>query len=179
MRPARTNEIARRTIAAAAGTGSGTMTAYFQNDIEGSWRLCSWRIEYDGSRAPTAPFGDRPGGLLIYTSDGWMSATVCRADRQPFAVGASPRTQDDRRVAEAFRSYFHYAGTYRVEDDRVIHSVRYSLNPGLVGTEQIRRLRIDGGLLTLTGVDRAGNTERRHELVWQRLPSGSAGGIGT
>ena len=144
------------------------MKDYSQRDIEGCWTLRSWRILYDDDRAASEPFGKEPEGLLLYSADGWMSATVCRPDRPGFPAGSSPRTLGDTPVAEAFRSYFHYAGTYRIDDGCVIHTVYYSLNPDFVGTEQSRHLRIDGRLLTLTGFDRAGDSERRHELVWQR-----------
>jgi hypothetical protein len=144
------------------------MKEYSGKDIEGSWRLRSWEIRSSAGRGVTAPFGDCPEGLLVYTPDGWMSATVCRGDRAPLPAGSSPRKVDERLVAEAYRSYFHYAGPYRVEADTVVHTVRYSLNPNFVGTEQFRKMRIDGPLLTLTGIDRAGNAERHHELVWQR-----------
>ena len=148
------------------------MKEYSGKDIEGSWRLLSWEIRSNGGRSVTAPFGDCPEGLLVYTREGWMSATVCRGNRAPLPADSSPRKVDEHLLAEAYRSYFHYAGPYRVEADTVAHTVRYSLNPNFVGTEQFRRMRIDGPLLTLTGIDRAGNTERHHELVWQRCGDG-------
>ena len=82
---------------------------------------------------------------------------------------------DAERVAEAFRSYFHYAGVYRVEGDAVVHSVRLSLNPNFNGTEQVRRMQLDDQVLTLRGEDHAGDTLRRHELVWQRATAQSRG----
>lgn len=142
---------------------------YSKQDIEGSWRLRSWRISYDDGRPATEPFGNAPEGLLIYSTDGWMSATVSRAGRPLFPAGGSPRAADEGRVADAYRSYFHYAGPWRIEDDCVIHSVRHSLNPNFVGTEQVRRMRLEGSELILEGVDTAGDTGRRHVLVWQRV----------
>lgn len=144
------------------------MKSYSSKDLVGAWRLRSWRIHYADGRAPTVPFGDRPDGLLVYSPDGWMSATVSRAGRPPLPSDQSPRTADAERVAEAFRSYFHYAGPYRFEGDRVVHSVQLSLNPNFNGTEQVRQVHLDGAVLTLRGEDSAGGTVRRHELVWQR-----------
>lgn len=155
-------------LAKARAAATFQMKEYSSKDIEGTWRLRSWQIRRNGSRTVTAPFGDRPEGLLVYSPDGWMSATVCRGDRPLFPAGSSPRSVDELLIAEAYRSYFHYAGPYRIEADSVVHTVCYSLNPNFVGTEQFRKMRIDGPLLTLTGIDRAGNAERHHELVWQR-----------
>jgi hypothetical protein len=144
------------------------MTSYSSKDIEGSWRLRSWRIRYADGGAPTDPFGEQPDGLLVYSPDGWMSAAVCRRDRPLLPPDQSPRTADAEQVAGMFRSYFHYAGPFRVEGDRVVHSVRLSLNPNFVGTEQIRHMHLDGSMLTLRGEDSVDGRKRRHELVWQR-----------
>lgn len=153
------------------------MKSYSSQDLQGAWRLRSWRIRYADGRAPTAPFGEQPDGLLVYSADGWMSAAVCRGERAPLPPGQSPRAADADAVTEAFRSYFHYAGPYRVEGDRVVHSVRLSLNPGFVGTEQVRQVQLDGGLLTLSGEERVGGAVRRHELVWRRA-AGDGGEAG-
>jgi hypothetical protein len=106
--------------------------------------------------------------LLIYSADGWMSAVVSRRQRAEFPTDRSPRTLDDRAAADAFRSYFHYAGPYRLEEDWVIHEVRHALNPNFVDTEQRRRFSLDEPRLTLRGVDRVKGGDRHHELVWLR-----------
>lgn len=136
--------------------------------IAGAWKLQSWEIRYEDGRPSTLPFGSSPRGLLIYSADGWMSAVVCRRQRAEFPTDRSPRTLDDRLAAEAFRSYFHYAGTYRLEGDCVIHEVRHALNPNFVGTGQRRRFSLVEPRLTLRGVDRVKGGDRHHELVWLR-----------
>jgi len=137
-------------------------------DIEGAWQLESWTIHYPERREPGNPFGRNPGGLLLYLPNGWMSATVHRAERDAFPAGISPRQLDDGIVAAAYWSYFHYAGTWRIEDDCVIHTVRHSLNPAMVGTDQVRRMTLEPPRLTLTGVEPIAEGERRHVLVWLR-----------
>lgn len=137
-------------------------------DLLGAWTLCAWRIHRPGRDRPSLPFGPEPQGLLIYSADGWMSATVCRAGRPVFPEGASPRTLEDDVLADAFRSAFHYAGPWRIEDGDIIHTVRYSLNPSMVGTEQRRTPRLDGDRLTLLGVEPLPSGLRRHELEWRR-----------
>jgi hypothetical protein len=137
-------------------------------EIAGAWRLQSWRIHYDDGRSDTLPFWKRPYGSLLYTPDGWMSAAVCRNDRDRCPGNQSPRDLDDRLLAAAFQTYFHYAGPYRIEGDWVIHTVRQSLNPGFVGSEQRRHMTLEGPLLTLRGSERIGTGNRHHELVWRR-----------
>jgi hypothetical protein len=136
--------------------------------LVGAWVLCAWRIHDPGRPEPSLPFGPKPEGLLVYSADGWMSAVVCRAGRAPFPPGNSPRTLDAGILADAFRSYFHYAGPYRVEEGRIIHAVHYSLNPSMVGTEQVRLPRFERDRLTLVGEEPLPAGLRRHELEWRR-----------
>jgi len=140
-------------------------------DIIGAWQLQSWLIHYPDGRDPGTPFGAQPAGLLLYSPDGWMSATVQRSNREPLPTDCSPRDLSPGLVAQAYWSYFHYAGPWRIEDDKVIHSVRHSLNPAMVGTEQVRQMKLDGRTLTLTGIEAIREDSRRHELVWRRAES--------
>lgn len=137
-------------------------------DIIGAWQLRSWLIHYEDGRDPGTPYGNKPCGLLLYGPDFWMSATVSRPDRPPFPAGRSPRSLGNDLIADAYWSYFHYAGPYRIDGDRVIHSVHHSLNPGLAGTDQVRQMKLNPPLLTLTGVEEIPGGMRRHELVWRR-----------
>jgi len=122
----------------------------------------------------------QPKGLLQYTTDGWMSAAVCSAQRPSHPAGISPRRMDPDVLVSSYRSYFHYAGRWRVEGDHVIHSVLLSLNPAIVGSEQVRHMAFTGPVstpvstlaarqtLTLTGIEALGQQQRRHVLLWQR-----------
>lgn len=75
---------------------------------------------------------------------------------------------DKDLIADAYRSYFHYSGPYRIEGDCLIHTVRHSLNPNFVGTEQVRQMSLDGNVLTLRGEDTVRGSTRFHELQWRR-----------
>jgi hypothetical protein len=136
--------------------------------LPGAWSLLSWKIFGPAADAVTEPFGSHPVGLLQYTADGWMSAAIGNRDRASLAAGASPRRMPPEQLAEAYLSYFHYAGHWRIEGDAVIHSVKLSLNPNMVGTEQVRQMDFAGDRLTLTGIEPLAQGERRHVLLWQR-----------
>jgi hypothetical protein len=135
--------------------------------LVGAWTLLSWQIFGTDQATFTEPFGAHPVGLLLYTADGWMSAAIGSAGRPLHPAGISPRRMKADQLADSWRSYFHYAGRWRIEGDDVIHSVTLSLNPNMVGSEQIRRMDFAGRQLTLTGIEHAGQ-QRRHVLVWQR-----------
>ena len=140
-----------------------------KEDLQGSWQLESWTIGYSDRDDFTYPFGEDPQGLLLYTNDGWMSASIARHERAPLPEDVSFRKIPDELRADAFASYFHYAGRYRVVDGDVIHYVSQSLNPNFPGTEQVRHAELDGQTLVLSGKDQVGEVVRFHSLVWHRL----------
>ena len=140
----------------------------YREDLLGSWHLLSWALTYPNSSRVELPFGKSPVGLLIYSSDGWMSAAISRSERPPLDDSSSPRDLPAGVLADAWQSYFHYAGRYRIEDNSVIHSVSQCLYPNMVGSEQVRTIEISGNTLTLSGTELIRGGERHHRLIWQR-----------
>ena len=142
-----------------------------EDELHGTWQLESWTIGYSDRDDFTYPFGEDPTGLLLYATDGWMSASICRRERATLPEDVSLRKLPDATRAEAFSSYFHYAGRYEVVEGDVIHYVTQSLNPNFPGTRQLRHAELDGQTLVLSGKDQVGDTIRFHSLVWHRLAS--------
>lgn len=143
-----------------------------KEQLSGTWELESWTIGYSDRDDFTYPYGEDPQGLLLYTDDGWMSASICRASRALLPTDVSFRALPEAARAEAFSSYFHYAGRYQVQDGDVIHYVAQSLNPNMRGTEQLRHAELDGQTLVLSGKDQVGDITRFHSLVWHKQPAG-------
>jgi hypothetical protein len=139
-----------------------------KEQLSGTWELESWTIGYSDRDDFSYPYGEDPVGLLLYTEDGWMSASICRAGRALLPANVGFRALPEAARAEAFSTYFSYAGRYHVEDGDVIHSVTLSLNPNMVDTQQLRHAELDGQTLVLSGKDEVGATTRFHSLVWHR-----------
>lgn len=142
-----------------------------KDELVGTWQLESWTIGYTDRDEFTYPYGEEPQGLLVYSTDGWMSASINRPGRALLPEDVSYRKLPDALKAQAFSSYFHYAGRYRVADGDVIHYVTQSLNPNFPGTEQLRHAELDGHTLVLSGKDQVGGATRFHSLVWHRAGS--------
>ena len=142
-----------------------------KEELHGTWQLESWTIGYSDRDDFSYPFGEDPTGLLLYTADGWMSASISRNKRELLPQDVSFRKLPDAVKAEAYTSYFHYAGRYRVVSGDVIHYVTQSLNPNFPGTEQLRHAELDGQTLVLSGKDKSGEITRFHSLVWHKLAS--------
>jgi hypothetical protein len=139
-----------------------------KDDLVGTWQLESWTIGYSDRDDFTYPYGEDPLGLLLYSSDGWMSASIARRERSGFPADVPYRKLPDAQKSAAFSSYFHYAGRYRVAGNDVVHYVTQSLNPDFPGTEQLRHAELDGQTLVLSGKDTVGDVTRFHSLVWHR-----------
>ncbi len=136
----------------------------------GAWVLVSWRVV--DTNATSEPFGADPVGLLTYAPQGWMQASLATADR-PGLSSVSPRQAPDDELATAYRSFFSYAGPYEVREREgivdVVHHVTIALNPSMVGTEQVRRVDLVDGKLTLSADEPIGGGRvRRHALHWRR-----------
>jgi len=139
-------------------------------DLVGAWSLQSWSIAYSDRDDFGEPFGDAPQGLLLYTAEGWMSVAVVRNGRCRLPEDVSPRSLPPERLAELYRSQFHYCGRYDVRDNVVTHEVLISHSPNFVGSQQQRHVELDGDTLVLSSAERIGEQERFHTMVWHRLP---------
>lgn len=135
--------------------------------IVGAWRLVRWEVVYDADERRTLPFGPDATGLLTYTADGHMSATLMAAGRQPFAA-ANPRDASAEERARAYDGYFSYAGRWRLAGRRVLHDVDIALNPAMVGSTQVRDARLTGRRLELSALEAVGGGTRFHRLLWER-----------
>jgi hypothetical protein len=144
------------------------------NVLLGTWHLLRWEITYGDRRPVTLPYGDAATGLIQYTTDGGMSASIARGGRQRLSSESVRHAPEAERLA-AFESYFQYAGRYQVRmtggQQQVVHSVTHSLNPNFVGTQQVRNIDFStDGDLTLSAADVVPGTPvaRHHRLIWTR-----------
>jgi hypothetical protein len=98
-----------------------------------------------------------------------MTVILAHNGRQPLSVADSAAAPAAER-AEAFATFFAYAGRYTFAGDRVIHHVEVSSLQNWVGTDQIRYARLQGNRLTLiTPLVLDGGEQVVAELVWERL----------
>jgi hypothetical protein len=131
-------------------------------DLLGTWRLESWSLVYDDGRPPEFPLGPDAQGLIMYTADGHMAATLMKAGRP----GAAPASEADK--AAAYTQSFAYSGRYEVSDRTVFHPIEIATNPALVGFKSTRHIHLEGEQLILSGPDFTPGTSRTQRIVWRR-----------
>lgn len=138
-------------------------------DVAGTWRLNEFVAESNDGRR-VHPYGPDASGLLVYATDGWMSAVLSRRDRGSFGSNTMERagaaTDDDK--LRAFDGYTSYAGRYAIEGDVVRHTVEDALVPTMVGQTLERRARLEDGVLILSYEVEGRKRTYRYELRWSR-----------
>ena len=139
----------------------------------GAWRLLS--LEARTSTGDVSyPYGKDAAGYLLYSSEGYMSASVMQARRSHFASPDALAASAEEKLA-AFDTYSSYSGRYEVRAQKVIHHVEISLFPNWSGKPQERFFAFSGDQLTLTAPPmRIGGIELTLVAIWQRLPSHAA-----
>jgi len=118
-------------------------------DLVGAWQLVSWSLEYADGRPSEFPLGRDARGLLLYTPEGRVSATLM-GSQSPGSLA--------------------YAGRYEVRDDAVYHSIEVATDISLVGLTTTRHIRREDDVLTLSGPDFRAGTGRSQKIVWRRAP---------
>jgi hypothetical protein len=112
--------------------------------------------------------GEHPNGYLSYSADGRMYAIITAESRvKPDAANPT----DEQRV-NLHKTMIAYAGTYRVEADKVIHRVDISWNEARTGTDQIRFFKLDGNVLTITTPSfrsAQDGSEGHSALIWEKV----------
>ncbi len=137
--------------------------------ITGVWGLVSWRLA-DAEGEVTYPYGETPGGQIIYSATGEMSAQLMYPGAELGDLSGLDPTAAISRVSKTF---FAYYGTYTVDEvaGTVTHHVRGSLAPTWVGTDQVRKFELLGNdrlsLSATMGDDT--NVAGENVLVWERV----------
>lgn len=141
--------------------------AMTKNQFIGTWQLVSCEIRVADDQV-SYPYGQNAVGYLMYTSDGYMSATLMRANRFKLVTediaGGSTEEQ-----AMAVQTYLAYCGKYVIQTNKVIHQIEASLFPNWVGVEQERFFEFTDSRLSLsTPPLLVSGKQQVAYLIWER-----------
>ena len=121
-----------------------------RDDLVGTWRLAGYTLT-DAEGNISDPWGDDARGYIFYSADGFMSCSVERPD------------------GEGGRHHLTYCGALECLEDKNIHRIHMSSEPGLRGTEQHRAVSLDDDRMTLTSEPSiAYGPGTRAEIRWRR-----------
>ena len=144
------------------------VSAADSSTVVGSWRLVSVMATAEDGKSLTVPMGEHPTGFLTYTADGRMSLLITH-DARPKLSGDRLDSPIEVR-AKAFSTMVAYAGSYRIEGNKLVHKVEASSSQNWVGNELPRMVSFDGNRMKLEAPlqERHGVT-MRFEQTWERM----------
>jgi hypothetical protein len=143
-----------------------------REDLVGVWALQSYTDEQDG--APNSyPLGPNPGGFLIYTEDGFVSAQLMNPARAAASPSTNWQNRSQNELAQDVAGYIAYCGRYTLDEEQgtIIHLPSVALLPDLVDQQQHRTISLGHGLLTLHTDARRGTSEPSisSRLEWRKV----------
>ncbi|MBV8093164.1 MAG: lipocalin-like domain-containing protein [Acetobacteraceae bacterium] len=114
--------------------------------VVGTWQLIDYSQQFLDTKQITRPFGDHPTGYIQYSPGGHMVVFLTTGNTpKPAAAMFS----DAERIAFYNRIIGGYAGTYRIEGNKVIHHILASWQPEWIGSDQTRFFEVNGKHLTI------------------------------
>jgi len=112
----------------------------------GTWKQLSGTMVEEGSQVSKSNLSAAPNGFVNFSEDGRMILLSTDSARKKPA-GEVPTAAE----AEAlYRSMIAYAGTYKVEGNKVTYDLEATWNESWTGTKQVRFWEINDDRLTVT-----------------------------
>jgi hypothetical protein len=124
--------------------------------VVGTWRLVrAVARDGDGKELPT-PYGGHGMGRVMLSADGRMMAVVCDGRREIPDGGK--------------RDYSSYCGNYAFDGKQLITQVDAASDPTRIGSDQVRDVRFEHGLMVLRPPARtSGGSVEQRELFWEKI----------
>lgn len=159
-------------MAESSASSSGG-SRHTNDQLVGMWKLVSASSTTSTGERSETPYGPSPAGFLSYTADGRVTALISYGGRKPLSGGGGALAQQEEQ-AEAFKTFFAYAGRYTLAGDKVTHHVEISSIQNYVGKDLVRSVQFQGDQIILVTPPTPVNGKiQTVELIWQRLPVGS------
>lgn len=140
--------------------------------LVGSWFLQELiEVPEDGGEI-TYPMGKNPKGIIMYNSDGYMSAQIMNPDRKNFTQEHWTDAMAEEYTQEA-STYLAYSGPFQTDDEKQIvsHTMYISLFPNWTGQTQNRVVLFKDGFLHLESEKPFMTNSRlvKHKLTWKKV----------
>jgi len=124
--------------------------------VTGTWRLVRVVSRDADGKELRAPYGGQPMGRVVLAADGRMMAVLCDGRRE--IPGAGPR------------EYGSYCGNYTFNGKQLITRVDAAADPERIGSDQVRDVRFEDGLMVLRPPPRTyGGAAEQRELYWEKI----------
>ncbi len=124
------------------------LAEHLASSIVGLWKVTSFARKEVATDKVEHPYGEHPGGYLLYSRGGHHMYFVVGEDRRS---PAAPTPTDAER-AELFKGLAVYSGTYKVEGNTIVAHLDAAWIPSWTGTERRIQAELSGNKLTFTSM---------------------------
>ena len=121
-----------------------------KNELVGTWKLLSYIEVPIGGDDSLFPMGKTPYGLLMYSTDGYMSVQISKDDRLPYKSNDKLMATPEE-MASAVNGYIAFCGKFKVDNSTatVSYVIKSSLFPNWKNQVQKRKIDFEGDILYL------------------------------
>lgn len=110
-----------------------------QQSLVGTYKLISLVVEVDGTPIPA--MGKAPNGYLVFTPTRFI--VIITGENRKFGTSEADK-------AALFDTLASYAGTYRVEGNKILMTPEISWTQNNVGNTDVEAFELPGNRLTMT-----------------------------
>ena len=96
---------------------------------------------------------------------------ICAYEGRDRPIANDKMTDEDR--IKLHKSFFDYAGTYKIEGNKITHNIDTSWNEAWTGTAQFKNIEYKDNVVTLTEVPFKFDLDGKMSiitLVWEKYP---------
>ncbi|MDB5409233.1 MAG: hypothetical protein JWL84_4145 [Rhodospirillales bacterium] len=136
--------------------------------LVGTWKLISISRRDVATGVETDTWGPGTEGYITYGAEGRMMTLIVRGGR----TGPQGKAAGHDEGAALFASMMSYGGTYRLEGERVVHTIDIAWNEAWKGTTQERFLVLDGNRVRLStppSPDPLDGVMSVRTITWEKL----------
>lgn len=118
------------------------------DELVGTWKLKSFKLKKNDT---WSNWRENPHGILIYSKEGYMSVSI----------------NSENKDRDWIDTILFYSGTYKIENDIVVHYVTNATDPKRIHKKMVRKLsgNEDGSLIKLSASGHFGEAI----LEWEKI----------
>jgi hypothetical protein len=143
-----------------------------EKDLHGTWKMISQSQKMLDTGEVRAGRGKAPRGYVMFGADGRMMGVILNENRpKPESVA---KLTDQQRV-ELFNTMNAYAGTYKLEGNKLTYSYELTHNE-VPGRAAVREIKIEGRKLTMVNEPAPATADGKMVqtiTVWEKVGSGN------
>lgn len=140
-----------------------------EKDLHGTWKLVSLNSKVLDTGQMDQPRGKSPNGYVSFTPDGRLTGFLA-SEKRP-KPESSKKITDQQRI-ELFNSMNAYAGTWKLEGNKLTYHFDLTHNEAPAGRAQVREIKIEGRRLTMVNEPAIGVSDgkkRQTTTVWEKV----------